>query len=182
LLITLQQYAEYFSESLNNFFIKLIIEKTSLGVIRMREEENAGITADIEYLEKAFKKFTPEIISSPYIPTPSVMVKGPQIPIKNISKGKKKDKAPTTKPRITFSKKRFENIIDCLHKGAQAYSVGDYGTAINQFTRLLDKEWLKHATYFYLIKTIIKLDIEKEILSLRTRPSSTNIKMKKSKK
>ena len=70
--------------------------------------------------------------------------------------------------------KRYEEILEYIHRGAYAYSIGDYGTAINCFTRLLGIEWLKHATYFYLVKTLIKLDIEKELLLLRTRSNVNN--------
>jgi len=85
---------------------------------------------------------------------------------------------PATKP-TNLSFKDYEKIISFLHKGAVAYSMGDYGTAINYFTRLLETEWLKNSSYFYLIKTLIKLDIEKEILSLRSPGQTNNIRMKK---
>lgn len=145
----------------------------------MREDDQKCLAKDIEYLEKAFKKWTPNMLSSPYIPTPSILVKGPYTIEKISRKNKKPKSSPTTKPSKIESEKRYEEIINCLHKGAMAYSVGDYGTAINHFTRLLGNEWLKHATYFYLVKTLIKLDIEKEILSLRSKLKTNHVKMTK---
>ena len=143
------------------------------------DNNKTQIEKDVEYLEKAFKKFTPHMLSSPYIPTPSVLVKSGEernLPL-TLDKGSKK--APATKPSADKLKARFEDIIFCLHEGAQAYSVGDYGTAINCFTRLLGNDWLKHATYFYLVKTLIKLDIEKELLLLRSKLSANNARLKK---
>jgi tetratricopeptide (TPR) repeat protein len=157
-------------------------------------EEETFNKEDIEFLEKAFKKWTPKMLSSPYIPTPSILLKS----IEDLEKIEKEnaislaqeecERSPTTEPNEFFDENEFadfeeeikyENIIDCLHKGALAYSVGDYGTAINYFIRLLEADWLKYSSYFYLIKTLIKLDIEKEVLSLQTKPKPNEIKMKK---
>jgi len=143
------------------------------------DNDKTQIEKDVEYLEKAFKKFTPHMLSSPYIPTPSVMVKSGEDRDLPLSFDKRLKNAPATKPSAAESKARFEDIIYCLHEGAQAYSVGDYGTAINCFTRLLGNDWLKHATYFYLVKTLIKLDIEKELLLLRSKLSANNARLKK---
>jgi hypothetical protein len=160
----------------------LVYYKQNSGGISIREDDASILKDDIKYLEKAFKKWTPNMLSSPYIPTPSVLIKGPQ-ELDNTKNKKKRPKIkPTTKPGKFDSKERYEEIIDCLHKGAMAYSVGDYGTAINHFTRLLGNEWLKNATYFYLVKTLIKLDIEKEILSLRSKPQTNKVEVKESKK
>lgn len=137
-------------------------------------DQNSSLANDLKFLEKAFKKWTPQMLTSPYIPTPSLLIRPPEFPKKTTPK-------PTTKPRF-YSEKRYKEIIDYLHKGAQAYSVGDYGTAINNFIKLLEVEWLKHSTYFYLVKTLIKLDIEKEILSLRSQTNTNNIRMTKSEK
>jgi hypothetical protein len=144
----------------------------------MGQQEKTAVIEDIEYLEKAFKKWTPNMLSSPYIPTPSVLVKGPNFVDSTPSTNKPKQ-VPTTKPSSFKSTKKYEEVLTYLHKGSYAYSIGDYGTAIFCFTRLLENEWLKHSTYFYLVKTLIKLDIEKEILSLRTKSSSNNIRITK---
>ncbi len=150
------------------------------GEINMREEENSYMSEDIKYLEKVFKKWTPHMLSSPYIPTPSVLIKGPELPGKAVENKKRLNIPPTTKPIKEYSEKRYDKVLNCLHKGAYAYSIGDYGTAINYFTRLLGIEWLNHSTYFYLVKTLIKLDIEKEILSLQNKVKTTNLKTTKS--
>lgn len=141
----------------------------------MREEENSTITEDIEYLEKAFKKWTPNMLSSPYIPTPSLLIKRDF----NSHQVKKHKHTLTAKPSRRYTREKYKEIIDFLHKGAYAYSIGDYGTAINNFTRLLGIDWLKYSSYFYLVKTLIKLDIEKEILSLRTKSKTNNVRMTK---
>jgi hypothetical protein len=145
----------------------------------MNEEDEARLVQDIKYLEKVFKKWTPHMLSAPYIPTPSILIKDKLVKGQPNGKTLKTKTTSTTKPRSFKSRERFADIIDCLHKGAMAYSVGDYGTAINYFKRLLDQEWLKNATYFYLIKTLIKLDIEKELLSLRSKVNPNNIRMTK---
>lgn len=142
--------------------------------------EKSKITKDVEFLEKAFKKWTPNILTSPYIPTPSILVKHPEIFKKSIKETIVDNKSPITKPSNYKNRKKYEKIINWLHKGAYAYSVGDYGTAINYFTRLLETDWLKHSSYFYLVKTLIKLDIEKEILAIQGQFKSNTIRMTKS--
>lgn len=140
-------------------------------------------TEDLEYLVKAFKKWSPNILTSPYIPTPSLMIKPPKDDDGLISKKESVDNPLITKPSNLNSKRnrnKYEFIIDCLHKGAVAYSVGDYGTAINYFLRLLEMEWLKYSSYFYLVKTLIKLDIEKEIMSLQDKPKGNDVRLTKS--
>jgi hypothetical protein len=141
----------------------------------MSETEKSQMTEDIEYLEKVFKKWTPHILTSPYIPTPSLLIKPDEI----VQDEKKSKPTTTTKPSKNYNGQKYEDVINCLHKGAYAYSIGDYGTAINYFTKLLEIDWLKYSSYFYLVKTLIKLDIEKELLSIRTKYSSNDIKMKK---
>jgi len=172
LLNALQQYAEYVSKILYNLN-KLNYYYRSSGEINLRDQ-SSSLANDLKFLEKAFKKWTPTMLTSPYIPTPSLLIKPTEFPNKTKPK-------PTTKPRF-YSEERYKEIIDYLHKGAQAYSVGDYGTAINNFIKLLEVEWLKHSTYFYLVKTLIKLDIEKEILSLRSQSNTNNIRMTKPEK
>ena len=148
----------------------------------MRESTDAVMKKNIEFLEKVFKKWSPNIISSPYIPTPSVLVKSDgENGKKERLVGKKKiNRNPTAKPSKKESSKKYEDIIDYLHKGALAYGVGDYGTAINYFTRLLEIDWLEYSSYFYLVKTLIKLEIEKELLSLRTISKKNNVRLTKS--
>jgi hypothetical protein len=155
----------------------------------MDKNNESQLQDDIKYLEKKFKKWTPNMLSSPYIPTPSILLKPQDYEStsdngdenKSVIKEVRIDQTPTTKPNIHLSKKDYEEIISCLHKGAVAYSAGDYGTAINFFTRLLETEWLKYSSYFYLVKTLIKLDIEKEIMSMRSNGQVNNVKMKKDK-
>ncbi len=144
----------------------------------MQKKDNSGMAENIEYLEKVFKKLSPHMLSSPYIPTPSLLIKGPEFEKETLKDGKKSKLSPTTKP-TEEPEEKYEEVLDCLHKGAYAYSIGDYGTAINHFTRLLEIEWLKHSVYFYLIKTLIKLDIEKELLLLRTKIKTNKVKMTK---
>lgn len=143
------------------------------------DKENAAMKKDIEFLEKAFKKWTPNMLSSPYIPTPSVLVKGTENSENTTITDSPYEPTPTAKPSLIDLKKKFDNILNYLHKGALAYSMGDYGTAINNFTRLLETNWLKHTSFFYLIKTLIKLDIEKEILSLKNKHNPNIIRMTK---
>ena len=146
----------------------------------MDNNENSTMKKDIEFLEKAFKKWTPKMLASPYIPTPTILLQSQVSEELNNFKEVKIEKTPATKPS-KVNKKDYDLIISYLHKGAVAYSMGDYGTAINNFTRLLETEWLKYSSYFYLVKTLIKLDIEKEILSLKKGGQVNNIKMKKDK-
>ena len=141
----------------------------------MSETEKSQMTEDMEYLERVFKKWTPHILTSPYIPTPSLLIKPEEI----VQDEKRAKPTTAAKPIKDCNNHKYEDILDCLHKGAYAYSIGDYGTAINYFTKLLEIDWLKCSSYFYLVKTLIKLDIEKEILSIRTKYSSNDIKMKK---
>ena len=154
----------------------------SSGEIYIRKEEKSDILEDIEYLEKIFKKWKPNMLSSPYIPTPSLLIKlgeesfNPTTPEPS-KKNNKNKKATEAKSKKNKPNKKYEEVIDFLHKGAYAYSIGDYGTAINYFTRLLEMDWLKYSSYFYLVKTLIKLDIEKEVLSLRANGQSNNVKM-----
>jgi hypothetical protein len=161
----------------------------------MDNNNESQLQDDIKYLEKKFKKWTPNMLSSPYIPTPSILLKSQEDEYTNnngngngngkgngnnsVIKEIKVDQKPVTNPNIHLSKKDYEEIISCLHKGAVAYSSGDYGTAINYFTRLLETDWLRYSSYFYLVKTLIKLDIEKEILSMQSKGQVNNIRMKK---
>ncbi len=149
-------------------------------------DENSSDKEDLEFLIKAFKKWTPHILSSPYIPTPSILIKPMKDNLESLPVERKLDNPPTTTHTEFNSENRYfeyaekyDNIIDYLHKGAIAYSVGDYGTAINYFLRLLEINWLKQSSYFYLIKTLIKLDIEKEMISLQTRSKSNSVRLTK---
>lgn len=82
----------------------------------------------------------------------------------------------------TFKKmgKKYENIVDYLQKGALAYSIGDYAKAMDYFISLIEVDWLKRSSYFFLVKTIIMVDIQKEILSLKVKSKTNNIVLSKS--
>jgi hypothetical protein len=149
-------------------------------------DENSPDKEDLKFLIKAFKKWTPHILSSPYIPTPTIMIKPTEDIGVSLPKETNLDNPTITSPsefspgvKYFGESEKYDNIIDYLHKGAVAYSVGDYGTAINYFLRLLEINWLKHSSYFYLIKTLIKLDIEKEMISAQTKSKNNNVRMTK---
>lgn len=105
----------------------------------------------MKYLEDKFRKHAPGVLTELYVPLPSLLIE------------KKVQKKKETKKEF---EKKIEEIIDCLHTGAMAYSIGDYSTAIRRFKNILEVNWLENAPYFYLIKTIIKIDQEIDMMNM----------------
>ena len=79
-----------------------------------------NFSEDIEYLEKAFKKWTSNMLSSPYIPTPSLLIN----PDQNPEHEKKQKKPAATKPSKRLTKEKYKEIIDFLHKGPKDRTKG----------------------------------------------------------
>lgn len=87
---------------------------------------------NIEELEKVFKKRSPALLDGPYIPLPTFLVKAE-------------------------GKDELEGVIE---KGAMAFSIGDYGDALTQFAKVVRANVMPHAKWFYIVKTMMMLDLE----------------------
>ena len=142
---------------------------------------------DKKHLENALQNSLPDLMTVTYDPTPSILIKfandtlnAQENPIvTRPKKGGEIIESPTTKPSMEKDEK-YENVITYIEKGALAYRLGDYSSAINYFVWLLETDWLKKSSFFYLVKTLIMLDIKKEILLHQSKIKSNKITLKKS--